>query len=77
MSGRDLRSWMRRNSYTIESLAETLGVTERTIYRWRLLPEIPPHVELALEALESRRLGGHRAASDEEGEHPSARPRSA
>ncbi|MEZ4502644.1 MAG: hypothetical protein R3C39_08465 [Dehalococcoidia bacterium] len=60
MTGRQLREWMLRHGYTVQSLGVALGVAERTVYRWRSSSGIPKYVELALEALE-RRERDHRA----------------
>lgn len=45
---------MLKNGYTVQSLGSSLGVAERTVYRWRSATEVPRYVSLSLEALEHR-----------------------
>ncbi len=50
-----LRLWMTENGYTAASLADELGVSERTVWYWRSGQRpIPPFLALALETLERR-----------------------
>lgn len=54
MTGRQLKSWMRRTGHTVQALAAALGVGERSVYRWRSGDQpIPRYIELALAALEA------------------------
>lgn len=48
-----MRAWMAANGYTTARLARALGVSERTLYRWKV-GTVPPVVQLALETLERR-----------------------
>ena len=46
--------------YTQEELAQILGTTKTTVYRWEAaMREIPPFLALALECLEKKK-GGER-----------------
>ena len=59
-----LREWMRANRYTVRGLAAVLGVSFRTVQRWRDgTSEIPPFLELALKSLER---GGARGEPEPE-----------
>jgi hypothetical protein len=49
----ELRDWMRANAYTVRGLGSALGVSFRTVQRWRDgSSEIPPFLRLALQSLE-------------------------
>jgi len=55
MKGRDLAKWRKEWGLTQKKLAQALGVDVMTISRWeRGVRSIPPHMPLALEALENR-----------------------
>jgi transcriptional regulator with XRE-family HTH domain len=55
MNGRDLVIWRKQQGLTQKELAESLNVDVMTISRWeRGVRGIPPHLPLALEALEHR-----------------------
>lgn len=55
MKGIELSMWRKQNGLTQKELAQTLGVDVMTISRWeRGVRSIPPHLSLALEALEHR-----------------------
>ena len=57
MTGRQLRAWMRRHSYTDTTLGVAFGVDRSTVFRWRKLDRKLPYgdlIPLALEALASR-----------------------
>lgn len=53
MRGADLRAWMAEHVYTAAALAAELGVTERTVFRWRK-SRAPAFLALALESLARR-----------------------
>jgi hypothetical protein len=60
---------MRRHGYTVQLLGASLGVAERTVYRWRSSQRVPLYVQLALEALEMRgRAAGAPTAAGAAGE---------
>ncbi len=46
---------MRAHDYTAMRLGAELGVTERTVFRWRSSTRLPAFLPLALETLERRR----------------------
>ena len=55
MEGNDLAKWRKEWGLTQRQLAQALGVDVMTISRWeRGVRGIPPHIPLALEALEHR-----------------------
>jgi len=55
MTQRELKEWRKKNEYTQEKLAQILGVTKTTVYRWEAaLREIPPFLALALECVEKK-----------------------
>ncbi len=64
MTGDQLRAWMSERQYTAARLGAELGVTERTVFRWRSSPRVPAFLPLALETLARRAM-------------PSEQPRSA
>ena len=55
MKGRDLAIWRKQQGLTQKQLSQGLGVDVMTVSRWeRGVRSIPPHLPLALEALENR-----------------------
>jgi transcriptional regulator with XRE-family HTH domain len=55
MHGKDLAEWRKVQGLTQKQLAQALGVDVMTVSRWeRGVRGIPPHIPLALEALEHR-----------------------
>jgi transcriptional regulator with XRE-family HTH domain len=55
MKGIDLAVWRKQQGLTQKQLAKGLGVDVMTVSRWeRVVRGIPPHIPLALEALENR-----------------------
>jgi transcriptional regulator with XRE-family HTH domain len=55
MEGRELAIWRKRHGLSQKQLAQGLGVDVMTVSRWeRGVRGIPPHLPLALEALENR-----------------------
>lgn len=56
MTGSEFRLWMRRYAYSADRLADELGVSPRTVYRWRKEDDLPPYLPLALESLERKYL---------------------
>lgn len=62
MKANELVAWRKRWGLTQRQLAQALGVDVMTVSRWeRGVRSIPPHLPLALEALESRlRKGGQK-----------------
>lgn len=54
MNGEGLTSWMRHRSYTSREVAGRLGVTERTVFRWRAGHQpLPPYLWMVLRYIES------------------------
>lgn len=61
MKGRDLAIWRKQQGLTQKQLAQGLGVDVMTVSRWeRGVRGIPPHLPLALEALEHRLSQGEK-----------------
>lgn len=59
MTGADLKNWRKKWGITQIKLARLLGTYQETISRWeRDKRGIPPHLSLALEALENRMKEG-------------------
>lgn len=55
MEGKDLVIWRKQQGLIQKQLAQGLGVDVMTVSRWeRGVRGIPPHLPLALEALEHR-----------------------
>lgn len=54
LTGRGLTVWMAERDVTCAALGDALGVTERTVYRWRASRDIPRIVGLALITIEAR-----------------------
>lgn len=55
MKADELLAWRKRRGLTQRQLARALGVDVMTVSRWeRGVRSIPPHLPLALEALEHR-----------------------
>jgi DNA-binding XRE family transcriptional regulator len=52
--GREIEAYLERAGATREELADELGVSRQTLYRW-IKNGAPVHIELAIEAL-GRRL---------------------
>lgn len=60
MTPDELKTWRKRAGYTQEELAQILGTTKTTVYRWEAaMREIPPFLALALECVEKKN-GGER-----------------
>lgn len=58
MTSIELKAWRTKNGYTQEELAQILGVTKTTVYRWEAaLREIPPFLALTLECVEKKKGG--------------------
>jgi transcriptional regulator with XRE-family HTH domain len=58
MIGPELTEWMHRYDWTVEAFALALGVTERTVWRWRRSETaVPPWMPLVLRSLEREALG--------------------
>ena len=61
MTPEELKAWRKKSGYTQEGLAQTLGVTKTTVYRWEAaLREIPPFLALTLECVEKKKGGGQK-----------------
>lgn len=55
MTGEQLRIWMEDHHYTAVGLGLELGVTARTVFRWRTAATLAPlYLTLALETLHER-----------------------
>jgi DNA-binding XRE family transcriptional regulator len=55
MTGQDLKNWRKKWGITQVELAQKLRTYQETICRWESEKRgIPPHLSLALEALENR-----------------------
>jgi len=55
MTSKYLQQWRKRNKLSQIKLAEALGVTTQTVYRWENEKrEIPSFLGLALESIERR-----------------------
>ena len=54
ISGDQLRQWMDFNGWSYATLADELGVTRRTVVRWRNMDAIPRLAALAIAALPPR-----------------------
>ena len=58
MQSEELKTWRKRSGHTQEELAQILGVTKTTVYRWEAaLREIPPFLALTLECVEKKKGG--------------------
>ena len=51
MNKKDFKIWLINHDYTIKTLSETLGITEKTIYNYQLT-RFPRWFKLALKGLE-------------------------
>lgn len=56
MKSSDLIDWMRENNYTATRLGARLGVTERTVFRWRSSDPLPSFLWMALRFIESEEV---------------------
>ncbi len=66
MTPEELKSWRKKAGYTQEELAQILGITKTTVYRWEAaMREIPPFLALALECLEKKKGGEKRKRATE------------
>ena len=54
MYKKDFKIWLITNDYTIKTLSETLGITEKTIYNYQAT-RFPRWFKLALKGLEKVR----------------------
>ena len=57
MKGNDLAKWRKKHGLTQRQLANVLMVNVMTVSRWERgvrVRGVPPHIPLALEALENR-----------------------
>jgi DNA-binding XRE family transcriptional regulator len=58
MTSKALKEWRARSGYTQVELADILGVTKTTVYRWEAaLREIPSFLHLTLECVEKKKGG--------------------
>jgi DNA-binding XRE family transcriptional regulator len=58
MTPEELKAWRTKSGHTQEQLAQILGVTKTTVYRWEAaLREIPPFLALTLECVEKKKGG--------------------
>lgn len=56
MESSELLKWRKRHKYTQSELAQKLGVTKTTVYRWeKAMREIPPFLHLTLKCLEKEK----------------------
>jgi transcriptional regulator with XRE-family HTH domain len=55
MTSKDLKTWRKKNGYTQIKLANILGVTNQTIFRWESGERsIPSFLHLTLECVEKK-----------------------
>lgn len=58
MKPSDLIKWRKKYKYTQSKLAQILGVTKTTVYRWeKAMREFPPFLHLTLECIEKKKGG--------------------
>lgn len=56
MTGEELRAWMASRVFTVAELSRELGITTRSIVRWRTSRAVAPaYLALALAELDRRR----------------------
>jgi DNA-binding transcriptional regulator YiaG len=66
MPAHEMRNFRARNHMSQRELAEILGVDSRTISKWENMETtIPPHMPLALEAIERRQADKREAQARE------------